>query len=89
MLVSHYIQEAENLHAWCRQDKEALSAAGLDWIQVDDLPVRAGALREAESNLKGILVAGRYVMLCRREDCLFDIPGVLNKYFLTLFTLLF
>ena len=49
MPVDTYLQEAENLHQWCRQDKEDLSKAGLDWRFVDELPPRAGALREAES----------------------------------------
>jgi hypothetical protein len=45
-----YIQEAENLYRWCQDDKEELKAKGLDWTVVEDLPVRCGALREAESN---------------------------------------
>jgi hypothetical protein len=50
MPVDHYIQEAENLYQWCLPDKEKLTAASLDWIFVEDLPVRAGAAREAQSN---------------------------------------
>ncbi|MEJ2543460.1 MAG: hypothetical protein P8Y99_05285 [Calditrichaceae bacterium] len=49
MPVDAYLQEAENLYQWCQEDKDALTKAGLDWSYVDDLPVRAGALREAES----------------------------------------
>ena len=45
-----YIQEAEDLYHWCRDDKEELTAKGLDWAVVEDLPVRCGALREAETN---------------------------------------
>jgi hypothetical protein len=45
-----YIQEAENLYAWCQDDKEELTAKGLDWTVVEDLPIRCGALREAETN---------------------------------------
>ena len=48
--VKIYIQEAENLYAWCQYDKEELRLKGLDWTLVEDLPVRCGALREAESN---------------------------------------
>lgn len=44
-----YIQEAENLYSWCQDDKEILTARGLKWSHVDNIPVRAGALREAES----------------------------------------
>ena len=45
-----YIHEAEYLYKWCQDDKEELTAKGLDWTVVEDLPVRCGALREAESN---------------------------------------
>lgn len=44
-----YIQESEYLYSWCQYDKEELMAKGLDWKVVEDLPVRCGALREAES----------------------------------------
>jgi hypothetical protein len=47
--VDVYIQEAENLYHWCQEDKDVLVARGLDWALVDDLPMRSGALREAES----------------------------------------
>jgi len=50
MPVDRYLQEAETLHKWCQADKEALTAKGLDWNLVTDLPVRAGALRESQSN---------------------------------------
>ena len=49
MPVAVYIQESEDLHKWCSDDQTQLTAAGLDWTIVDDLPLRAGALREAES----------------------------------------
>ena len=44
-----YIQEAENLYKWCQADKDTLVKANLDWKIVDDIPIRAGALREAVS----------------------------------------
>lgn len=47
--VGVYIQEAENLHCWCEADKDALTAVGLDWELVVDLPARIGALTEAEA----------------------------------------
>jgi hypothetical protein len=47
--VEAYIQEAENLYNWCQPDQAALTVIGLSWDLVVDLPVRAGALREAES----------------------------------------
>jgi hypothetical protein len=48
--VHIYIMEAHYLYNWCQDDKEELMAKGLDWTVVEDLPVRCGALREAESN---------------------------------------
>jgi hypothetical protein len=48
--VGIYIQEAEDLYKWCPDDKDELMAKGLDWTVVEDLPIRCGALREAESN---------------------------------------
>ncbi|MCP5106231.1 MAG: hypothetical protein GY950_22785 [bacterium] len=48
--VATYAMEAENLYIWCQQDKEQLTAKGLSWDWVIDLPIRCGALREAEAN---------------------------------------
>ena len=47
--IDVYIQEAENLYKWCQEDKTTLTTTGLTWKTVDDIPLRAGALREAES----------------------------------------
>jgi hypothetical protein len=47
--IDIFLQEAENLYQWCQDDKDKLTAASLDWTVVDDLPVRSGALRQAES----------------------------------------
>ena len=44
-----YLQEAENQFTWAQEDKDALTGAGLNWSFVEELPVRAGSLREAES----------------------------------------
>lgn len=49
MPVGEAVQEAENLVAWCTEDKATLIAAGLDWTLADDLPARAGACRYAQS----------------------------------------
>jgi len=46
--VGIYMQEAENLFIWCQADKDELTAKGLDWTVVEDLPVRCGALSVAE-----------------------------------------
>ena len=47
--VAVYIQEADLLYHWCQADKEALTNVGLSWELVQDLPVRIGALVEAEA----------------------------------------
>lgn len=47
--VKIYIQEAENICSWCRADREKLTANGLDWTLVDDMPARIDALREAQA----------------------------------------
>jgi len=49
MPVDVFLQELENSSKWVQEDKDRLIAAGLDWNLVDDLPLRAGALREAQS----------------------------------------
>ncbi len=49
MPISTFLQEAENLRHWSQADKDALTGAGLDWKLVQDISVRAGALRQAES----------------------------------------
>ena len=47
--VSVYIQEAEDLKVWAEEDKAVLIKHGLDWKFVQAIPIRAGALREAQS----------------------------------------
>lgn len=49
MPVGVYIQEAEDLAEWAGRDKEHLMAAGLSEELLKEIPVRAGALREAQS----------------------------------------
>lgn len=49
MPVKAYLEEAEFLYKRALEDEEALVGAGLQWDLVQDLPVRAGALREAET----------------------------------------
>jgi FAD/FMN-containing dehydrogenase len=49
MPMDTYLQEARYLYKWCGADQAALTAAGLDWSLVDDLPVRADAASEAQS----------------------------------------
>jgi hypothetical protein len=46
--VGIYIMEAYYLYNWCQDDKEELTSKGLDWKLVEDLPVRCGALSQAE-----------------------------------------
>jgi hypothetical protein len=47
--VDVYLQEAENLYHWCTADATELAVAGINHKMIDDLPVRSGALREAQS----------------------------------------
>lgn len=49
MPVGEAVQEAENLAPWCLDDQAELTKAGLDWSLVEDLPIRAGACRYAQS----------------------------------------
>jgi hypothetical protein len=43
------LQEAENLHHWSLDDADALKVVGITKAMITELPVRAGALREAQS----------------------------------------
>lgn len=49
MPVATYNAEAEALYHSCQEDREELEAYGLDWELVNDLQLRVGALRHAES----------------------------------------
>lgn len=44
-----YLQEAENLYHWALDDQEKLSVVGISAEKLADLPIRAGACREAQS----------------------------------------
>jgi hypothetical protein len=47
--VDVYLQESENLHHRSIADAVKLATAGITQEMLDDIPVRAGALRESES----------------------------------------
>lgn len=49
MPIGVFVQEANNLFHWCKDDRQALIRAGLDWPLVTSLPVRSGACCEAQS----------------------------------------
>ena len=50
MPIDAALQEAENLFVWAQADQAALEGIGFDWATWGvDLPVRAGALRYAQS----------------------------------------
>lgn len=49
MPLAMYIFEAEALNKWCQDDRPAFETISGLWDLVEDLPVRAGALRELES----------------------------------------
>ncbi len=68
--VENYIQEAENVVVWAGMDRAELEAAGLDWLVVEDLPIRCGALRHTESTW----VAERYGREAATKQWLTDGP---------------
>jgi hypothetical protein len=78
-----YIQEAENLYKWCLADKETLVKANLDWKMVDDIPIRAGALREAVSNWVILRFAKRETGMLwkQKSDDLFNMRNTLLHEF--------
>lgn len=47
--VGTYLQESENLYHWALTDLEKFLSIGINKEMLDDLPVRAGACREAQS----------------------------------------
>lgn len=47
--VSNYVQEAEDLYKWSVEDIEKLRICGVDEDKLEDLLVRTGACREAQS----------------------------------------
>lgn len=47
--VGSYLQESENLYHWALTDLEKFLTIGITKKMLDDLPVRAGACREAQS----------------------------------------
>ncbi len=49
MPLATYIHEAEALSRWCRDDRAALETLSGIWELAEDIPIRAGALRELES----------------------------------------
>jgi hypothetical protein len=49
MPVGEAVQESENLFAWSMMDQVQLTKSGLDLTLIQDLPLRAGALRYAQS----------------------------------------
>jgi len=48
------IQEASDLYHCCMKDKDQLINGGLDWSLVEDLPVRAGALQQSQSQWQSV-----------------------------------
>lgn len=49
MPIDIFLQEAENLYHWSNDDAARLATAGITQEMIDDLPLRVGALREAQS----------------------------------------
>ena len=50
MPVDVGLQEAENLHAWSLMDAVPLAKVGITTEMLNDLPIRTGACRQAQSN---------------------------------------
>jgi hypothetical protein len=50
MPVDVGLQEAENLYAWSSMDKIPLATVGITTETLNDLPIRTGACRQAQSN---------------------------------------
>ena len=49
MPVAVFIQEAEYLRHWCKDDQETLIRVGLDWELVNSLPIRSRACSQAQA----------------------------------------
>jgi len=49
MPVAVFVQEAEYLRHWCKDDQHALIRVGLDWELVNSLPIRSRACSQAQS----------------------------------------
>ena len=65
MPVDVFLQEAEDLGVIAAEDKAALTGVGLDWkVYGGDLPVRAGALRYAQS----LWIKSRYTQEEARKE---------------------
>jgi hypothetical protein len=81
--VNVYIHEADNLYQWCRQDKDKLTALGLNWEFVTDLPARTGALIEAESRWNTQRFAGKESAKKWEEESLtaYDLRDEILQYF--------
>jgi len=47
--VNAYVQEAEDLYHWCKDDAAELAKGGITAEMIEELPVRTGACREAQS----------------------------------------
>lgn len=47
--VDVFLQEAENLYHWAKDDAQALKKVGITQSMIKDLPPRVGACREAQS----------------------------------------
>ena len=81
--VDVYIQEANNLYQWCLDDKETLTALGLNWELVTDLPARAGALKEAESRWNKQRYAGKeWAKKWQKESLIaYDLRDEISQWF--------
>lgn len=74
--IDVFLQEAENLSVIAAEDKKGLTGVGLDWkVYGEDLPVRAGALRYAQS----LWVKNRYTQEEARKEWNDRSPGAYDE----------
>ncbi|TVZ41166.1 hypothetical protein P886_0506 [Alteromonadaceae bacterium 2753L.S.0a.02] len=57
--IDVYLQEAENLFHWAKQDFKRLNQAGLSRELLDELPIRVGVLRVAEAHWRAAIGSQR------------------------------
>ncbi|MCP4214477.1 MAG: hypothetical protein GY765_07455 [bacterium] len=57
--VRVFAQEGEDLYVHCLPDRTLLEPEGLSWELVEDIPIRVGALRQAQSLLLGTRNLGK------------------------------
>jgi hypothetical protein len=83
MPVSEFAQEGEDLATWAAHDKEVLQAAGLDVSLIDNLPIRAGALRYQQGEWQSDVESRKNALQEWKDESPkgYDLVSVLNHNF--------